>query len=92
VRSEYSKVPARGRSSAFRYKTPRIYVLLPRPGEGSEVLRRACLSVCLSVCLCDRITRKPHGRTLPTFALVACGRGSVRPWWRCDVRYFRFYG
>jgi len=43
-------------------------------------------NVCFSVCLSNRITRKPHGRTLP-FLHVACGRDSVLFWRRCDTLY-----
>jgi len=45
-------------------------------------------SICLSVCLSAHISRKPRSRTSPTFARVACGRGSVLLWRRCDAYVF----
>jgi len=43
--------------------------------------------VCLSVCpIVYTRYLEPHGQILPPISVrVACGRGSVLLWWRCDT-------
>jgi len=57
------------------------------PREECEVLWWVRLSFCLSVCLSARITRKPHGQTLPFLCMlpVACCHDSFLFSRRCDT-------
>ena len=57
--------------------------------QGSGVLRSVCLCVC--VCVCLSVREHISGTAGPTYAKflcrlpVACGRGSVLLWLRCDT-------
>ena len=60
-----------------------IYILL-RPRERLlSIVMSTSVSVCLSVCLTARISPELHERSLPIFAHVAYGHGSVLLRRRC---------